>query len=259
MNKKEFTEQLNKSLDNVSLENAKKIINEIGDKLPSNLYDVTLCIINNINGNLSLSDEEIDNKINYIKDMFKEIEEGNICSRCYSYEDGYYGCYGENYDYHYYPTKEMDNILNETYEFGKKLVYYKKYSKAIEMFDLILYSKYTCEEVGNPEYDDSDEVYDYFDVDLETVKHNLDFDIDYVYLYAIYAVLAGNYADKNEKIYKYLKENNHVMIEGALCLGIEEIKELDKFYSDWIKYLKDKSDDKAKRLLENALTKIDSK
>jgi len=205
-----------------------------------------LCIVNN---ELSISDEEIIEKISYIDSKFKEIETGNICFRCYAIETGYYSYYEEEYDYHYYPIKEMDVVLNETYEFGKKLIYYKKYLEAIRIFDLILYSKYTCEEVGNPEYDDSDDVYDYFDIDLETVKHNLDFDIKDVCLYSIYAVLACNNQNKNEKIYKYLKQTNPVSIEDALSLGIEEIKDMDNFYKDWIKFLENKSEEYAKIIL----------
>lgn len=103
-------------------------------------------------------------------------------------------------------TNEMAIAINAAYILGKKLVCYQEYSKAIEIFDLILYLEYCVEGVGNPEYDNTNDVYDTFYISLKTAVTALDFDFDYICLYGIYAVLKGNYINKNEKIYNYLKQ-----------------------------------------------------
>ena len=128
-------------------------------------------------------------------------------------------------------------MLDKTYEFGKTLIYHKEYAKAIEMFDLILFTNYSCEEVGNPEYDDSGDMHDTFKVDITDLKDSLDFDLDYACLYGIYAVLASNYPNKCQKVYKYLKKCSHHNLEDALDLGIETITNIEKFKNEYQTYL----------------------
>ena len=252
MDKEEFIKKVTNNLEDISLEKAKHIITKLCSKMPSELYDISSSIIEDVTGNTNISYEEITKKLEDLTSLYKQIEDGKICFKCYSYQSGY-GPFGDDYDYEYLSSGKINSIINETYNFGKKLVYHKQYSKAIEVFDLILYSNYICEEVGNPEYDTTDEVYDSFDIDIMSVKEVLDFDLDYVYLYAIYSILISNYPDKNNKIYKYLSDNNHVKIKDSLDLGIEQIKGFDKFKNEWIKFLENKNDDKSKTILKNSL------
>ena len=86
-------------------------------------------------------------------------------------------------------TRELNEILNKTYNYIKDAVWHKKYSDVIEIFDLLLFTEYVCEEVGNPEYDDFDEVYDSFKRNLNDFKDLLDFDFNELLLYAIYSVI----------------------------------------------------------------------
>ena len=59
------------------------------------------------------------------------------------------------------------------YKLGIALVNKKLYRQAIKIFDLIIYANYSCSEMGNPEYDYSNEIYDVYDVDLSSVKELL--------------------------------------------------------------------------------------
>ena len=99
----------------------------------------------------------------------------------------------------------------------------------------MLYSDYFCEEISNPEYSDSDEVIDTFDMNLNSLKDNLDLNINTVILYAIYVVIIGDSKDKFKKIDSYIK-NMHIDIRDCQNLGIEEISNFDIFYDEWLKY-----------------------
>ena len=246
--KKEFLETINKIITSISLEDSKKIIYELVSKIDPSDYEMTLCIIDHIIGKQEKEDDLL-KELSIIKDAFTKIENGDICIRCYEENSYDYSPFGE--DYYFYPSNELNNILNNSYELGKRLVYHKKYDKAIEIFDLILYTNYQCEEVGNPEYTDYDEVLDTFESDLFNIRNSLDFDLDKVYLYAIYSVLIGQYTNKCERIYNYLKDCVYLTIQDAIDLGIEKINNIDVFYEEFRNYLKDKNDDKSMKILES--------
>ena len=73
MNKEKFISDVNKRLDNISLNDSKEIIINIIDKLPSDLYQKVLCIIDDKIGNLNSSlSKKVD--IQEIKDKFELIE-----------------------------------------------------------------------------------------------------------------------------------------------------------------------------------------
>lgn len=239
MDKKEFIKQVKENIEDISLEDMKNIIIKFSNKIPSSLWKVMLSIIKDVNGTLKMSLEEIDLLKKEIYDKFDEIKNGEVCFNCYSYETGTYSYYEEDLDYHYYPTNEMDNILNRTYEVAVSFVLHKEYLHAIEMFNLILYTDYSCEEVGNPEFDNSDEVYDTFDINIKDARESLDFNLDTLYYYVIYSIIRGNTANKKEKIYEYIGSKN-LDIRNVINIGIEEINNFDKFYEEWLDFLSKK-------------------
>ncbi len=129
----------------------------------------------------------------------------------------------------------MDSILNRMYDLIRKLIFSKDYMETLNIIDLMLYSDYTCEEISNPEYSDDDEVIDTFDMDVDSLKENLDFDINTVILYAIYAIIMSDISDKFKKIDGYIKDK-HIDIRDCQNLGIEEVPNLDAIYDEWLKY-----------------------
>ena len=238
MNKKEFQKEIANNVKTISQIQTIKIINILTNEIPSTCYEKILCQIQNENGTLKTDKQKIIQTESEIKKLYEQVNNGEICFRCYSYPNGSYSYYEEDYDYHYYSNEEIDEVLDKTYEFGRTLIYHKEYSKAIEMFDLILFTNYLCEEVGNPEYDNQDEVLDTFEVDIEELRESLDFDLDYVCLYGIYATLDGNYPNKCEKVHQYLKKCQSHKLEAAFDLGIEPIKNIENFKEEWKNYLK---------------------
>ena len=131
----------------------------------------------------------------------------------------------------------MNELLNRMYELIHKLIFSKNYKDTLNIVDLLLYSDYTCEEISDPEYSDSDEVIDTFDMDIFALQDNLDFYINTVILYAIYAIIMGDIEEKYKKIDSYINDRN-IDIRECQNLGIEEVSNLDKIYDDWLKYKK---------------------
>ncbi len=117
---------------------------------------------------------------------------------------------------------------------------YKEYDKVITIFESIINTDYTCEEVGDPEYDDPNNIYSIYEIDINTIKDDLGIDLKSACLYAIYSVLMSNKKDKFEKIWNYVSICKNVNIKDVKNIGIEKIKNFDEFYVDWKKYLEDK-------------------
>lgn len=74
-------------------------------------------------------------------------------------------------------------------------------------------------------------------MDIFALQDNLDFYINTVILYAIYAIIMGDIEEKYKKIDSYINDRN-IDIRECQNLGIEEVSNLDKIYDDWLKYKK---------------------
>ena len=240
MDKENFKIELNNELENLSISEIKDLINELMSILPSNYYEYIICKIKNFKGEKYKIDDDSLKEYDRILDDFKKIENGEICFKSYPYETGTYSYYDADVDYVYYPSYELEEILIDTYKLIKKLVLYKEYSKAITLFESIINTNYTCEEVGNPEYDDSNEVYDTYEVDFNNIKNDLEIDLNQACICAIYSLIMCNKSDKFEKIWNYTKICHNIDIRNVLNVGIEKINNFDEFYSEWVKYIEEK-------------------
>ena len=246
LNKNEIKQIINQT----PSDNFEEITNILIDEIPACHYEKIICKIKDITGTLKIDEKSLKETEDYIKNAFKEIEEGNICFNCYSYPNGSYSYYDEDCDIHYYSNKEMNEILDKTFEFGKSLIYHKEYHKAIEIFEKILNAKYFCEEVIGPEYAESGEVIDTFETDIENLNDSLDFDLNIVKLFIVYGFLVTKNYNNFQKIYDYL---SYYHLNDLLKLGIEEIKDIDLFLKKWIQFLKTKDTQKAEKLLNEAI------
>ena len=235
MNENDFVKEINKNIDGASINELKTIVMEICKDIPERNYYKTLCRIKNIKNKDKNLLDDIKEELDEVCNDFKKVQDGEIVFKCYAVETGYYSAFGEDYDYHYYPTNEMDRMLNRMYDLIRKLIFSKNYMKALNIIDLMLYSDYTCEEITNPEYSNDDKVIDTFDMDIDSIKENLDFDTNIIILYAIYAIIMSDISDKFKKIDGYIK-NKHIDIRDCQNLGIEEVSDLDAIYDEWLKY-----------------------
>lgn len=237
MEKEEFLKEINNNIKNISLEESKNIIIEICKDMSEEYYYKVLCKIKNIKNTLEEPFTTIQNDIDKVYDDFKKVKEGDVVFRCYAINTGYYSPFGDDYDYYFYPTYEMNKILNRAYNLSLRLVFTKNYKEVLKIVDLILDTEYICEEISDPEYSDYEEVIDTFDTDIFSVKDNLDFYLDVLILYAVYAIIMSDEKDKFNKIDKYIKQKD-IDIRKCKDLGIEEIPDFDKFYNEWLKYKK---------------------
>lgn len=235
MEKDKFMNEIISEIDNISLPEAKKIIIELCNNISEGIYYKILYFIKNIGNNLTISLEEIEQYSNEIYGKFKKVESGDIVFKCYSIETGYYSAFGEEYDYYFYPTSEMNVLLNDAYNFAIRLIFTKNYNAAINIFDLILKTNYVCEEISNPEYSDFDEVIDTFDIDIYSVSDNLDFNLNNIRLYIIYAIIMTDDENKYKKIDEYISGSN-IDIRDCQSYGIEKIDNFDKIYDGWLEY-----------------------
>lgn len=236
MNKNDFIDEIEKNICDSSTDELKTIIMEVCKDIPKGNYYKILCRIKNIKNNDKILIDGIKKEVDEIYIDFKKVQDGNIVFRCYAVETGYCSAFGEDYEYYYYPTNEMNNMLNRMYDLIRRLIFSKDYMEALNIIDLMLFSNYSCEEISNPEYSDYDEVIDTFDMDINSLRENLDFDINTVILYAIYAIIMSDTSDKFKKIDSYIKDK-HIDIRNCQNLGIEEIPDLDKIYDEWLKYI----------------------
>lgn len=152
MDKKMYLEELNDLINEISLIESKEIIRLIALEIPEGKREKVICLIENMKKELTVDEDFIEQRMESLMSDFEDIKEGDICFECYSEESGEYGVFGDIYDYYYYSTKEMDGILEDAYDFIKELIFHKEYSKAIQILDLVLFTDYSCEERGNPEY-----------------------------------------------------------------------------------------------------------
>lgn len=235
MNRKVFLNKIDENIEDATIDELKSIIVEISKDIPEGFYFKTLCRIKNLMNNDIVLIDELGEKIKNIYIDFKKVQDGEIVFKCYELDTGTYSPVGEIFDYCYYPTNEMNNLLNRMYNLICKLIFSKNYKEALNIIDLMLYSDYSCEEIPNPVYSDDDEVIDIFDMDIDSIKENLGFDINIVVLYAVYAILMIDMEDKFEKIDYYTK-GKYIDIRDCQNLGIEKISNFDIIYDEWLKY-----------------------
>ena len=127
MNKKEFQKEIANNVKTISQIQTIKIINILTNEIPSTCYEKILCQIQNENGTLKTDKQKIIQTESEIKKLYEQVNNGEICFRCYSYPNGSYSYYEEDYDYHYYSNEEIDEVLDKTYEFGRTLIYHKEF------------------------------------------------------------------------------------------------------------------------------------
>ena len=236
MDLESFKIELNKELDDLSVSEIKDLINQLINNLPSNYYEYVICKIKYFKGEKYYLSNDVLEEYNEVLASFKKIQSGEMCYRCYSYETETYSYYDADMDYVYYPSSELNRVLVDAYRLIKKFILYREYDKVIKLFESIIYSNYTCEEVGNPEYDDSDEVYDTYEGDFNDIKNDLEIDLNYACLCAIYSLIMSNKSDKFDKIWNYIKICNNVNVKDVLNIGVEKINNFDLLYDEWFKY-----------------------
>lgn len=234
MKKDDFINNINDVINDVSLDELRDITSLICKDIPIGFRFKSLCRVYNKLGKLNLLSEELESEIKRILEDFEEVKNGNVVCKCYETEINY-GLFVGEYDCVYFSSNELEGILDDMYNLICKLVYTKNYLKAIDLIDLMLDTTYTCEEIGDPTYsNDYDTVLDVFDTNISNLDGGLNFDFCTLLLYGVYAVIMSDYEDKYSKINKYYNLK-HFDIRQCKDFGIEEIRNLEIVYNEWMK------------------------
>lgn len=235
MKENEFINNIKEITKTKTKEELNDIIIKLCQIIPDNLYFKTICIIENMyNMTINKYPDSIENSTKIIN-WYKRINDGEIVFQCYGRPDGTYSYYDENYEYYYYATDEMNEVLNSTYNHIVKLIYSKKYKESLTFIDLLLNTVYPCEEISDPTYSDYEEIIDVYDTEIYNAKNSLDFDLERLICFSVYAVLMANLDNKFEQIKKIVK-SKYYDIRKCENIGIESVPNIEKVYNDWLKY-----------------------
>ena len=244
----DFYNKFNEKIKELDFEELKDVINNVIRKIPENKYEEVINIFNVVNNS---NEQEIVNKIQEYQEKFELIDNFELYFHASGYEDygDSYSPWGDDWIWEYSDEDNVGSLIEEAIILGIDLTNQKQYKYAKELFDLVLYANYQVLD---------DDGGDYFEISLTELKENhlININVNTVCLYAIYATY--QYADDYSKariIYEYFKNENFkdISIEDSFKLGVEVLKETDKFWNNWISLLLSKSGNKEYRLLKEAL------
>lgn len=244
----DFYNKFNEKIKELDFEELKDVINNVIRKIPENKYEEVLNIFNVVNNS---NVQEIANKIQEYKEKFELIDNFELYFYASGYEDygDSYSPWGGDWIWEYNDENNVGSLIEEAIMLGIDLTNQKQYKYAKELFDLVLYANYQV-------LDDDGE--DYFEISLTELKENhlININIKTICLYAIYATYqCVDDCSKARIIYEYFKNENFrdISIEDSFKLGVEVLKETNKFWNNWISLLLSKSGNIEYRLLKEAL------
>ena len=249
MNKKDLDELLDELCEKSSKERIKTFLFRVLEKLSDSQNKEIIELINEVFKdeiqNINLDD--LDRTIEKIEEQFDLINDGELQFHCETYETGDYDYYGDDYETRYYDSENVSSIILNAYNLASILIAKKDYKNAKKILDLIIYTHYFVLE---------DDSFDILIYDIDTIISfelvNLDINKICLTLLLITILISKN---KFEEIYNYYKFYifKDIKLEDSFSLGLEKIKDLDKFLKNWIQFLSQKNDDISFKLLINYL------
>lgn len=244
----DFYNKFNEKIKDLNFKELKDVINNVIRKISENKYEEVLNIFNVVNNS---NEQEIVNKIQEYKEKFELIDNFELYFHASGYEDygDSYSPWGGDWIWEYSDEDNVSSLIEEAIILGIELTNQKQYKYAKELFDLVIYANYHV-------LDDDGE--DYFEISLTELKENylININVETICLYAIYATYqCVDDCSKARVIYEYFKNENFkdISIEDSFKLGVEVLKETDKFWNNWISLLLLKSGNIEYRLLKEAL------
>ncbi len=248
MESKEFYKKIDEYIKTIKKDEIIDFVNNIIRKIPESKFEEILCIINKNDSNIS--EIEIKEKVKEYKEKFMEIEEGKLCFYAEQYEDYSYGW--DNWIVEYTDKENLGEFITNSVEYAIKLVNYKEYRYAKEIFDMIIDTNYQA-------FDENME--EFFEISLLDIRENelISVNISTLCLYIIYVTYQTS-SNKVKDIYNYFKNNRNfrnISIEDSFKLGIEQLTNLEDFFAEWINFLSQIKGDIEYRLLKEALIYTD--
>lgn len=246
MRSNEFYNEFNEKIKDLDLSQLKDVINNIIRKIPESKYDEVINIFN-INVN-HINEQETIDKIKEYKEKFELVDRFELYFHATGYEDygDSYSPWGGDWVWEYTDEDDVSSLIEGATMLAVELTNKRQYKYAKELFDLVLYTNYQVMD---------DDGGDDFEISLTELKENnlININVDIVCLYAIYVTYQySNESVRAKNIYEYFKNDNFkdISIEDSFKLGIDVLKETDKFLYDWINLLLTKPGNIEYRLLK---------
>lgn len=199
--------------------------------------------------NVQMSEEMLHKRMNVIENWMSEIDSGELYLDTEEYEDYSGGYWDSEWITDYYDNQEIGNKIAEIIRFAKECVDNGWYQEAMRLY------KWLWEMLVSAEEEWADPI------DLEQLVEEkiLCTDLEKLALLTLYATYQVKKPEERaESIYMYFSiySFKKVHIEDMLCLGRENLPDMELFWSDWIALLKSKKGDAEGRRLKEAVLYI---
>lgn len=193
-----------------------------------------------------MSQQYVKEKMDEIKEWFRQIEEDELYLEASEYED-YSGSYWDSdWVWEYSDPNGIGTKLTIAAEFAQDCLNDRRYEEAFDIFEGLLNLNVTAET------DDED-----ISLDLEELNEEDITDMDLTKL--ALSVLYADYQlrkpeERAEGLYLYFDYSifKDIHVEDMFRMGREELTEQDRFWEDWISLLETKTGTASSRLLQEA-------
>lgn len=200
-----------------------------------------------------MSQELVDEKMAQLKNWMEQIDDGKLYLDTEEYEDYSDNYWDSDWIVEYYDNQGVGDKIMYAIEFAKDCVDDCRYQEALSIYKWL----WQMEVSTQNEYIDETEP-----ADFETLVENkiVKTDVKQIALLTLYAdYQALNAAKRAKDIYQFfsLSVFEDLHIEDMFHVGREDLKDIERFWTDWIALLKTKSGDNEARLLQEAVLQKD--
>ncbi|HHY72033.1 MAG TPA: hypothetical protein GX497_02160 [Bacillus bacterium] len=262
MKQKIFVQKSNEILNSMGIEELRRCLNNIARKTPESERKSFLQLLEDcynqdkredskekLQHKRLIPNEKVKEKINDIKQIFTDIENGELCLTAQGYEDYSNGYWSSEWMWEYEDNEGIGRIIEEAVLFAHDCMNDCRYEEAVTILKLVMDTPiFVKDEDGGDSFElDLEEM-----VDEKLVGVNLKvLALDVLYSnYQLHAAVQRASVLYSYFTYPYFKE---IHIEDIFSIGREELRETDLFFQSWINFLMKQSGEVSARLLKEGL------
>lgn len=261
MNLREFTETIDKLAGKMTKEELQMALHSLARKVSEQQRTDVIEILETAKAHENSEEEEngfaskaakqdkaeIEKEYMRLKELFEEIQEGEIYIDAEGYEDYSSGYWDSDWVYEYEDTQGVGKLFEDAASLLVRSVNDKCYETAVALFDLLSEAEVFVADQG-----------DSFTLSLGEMieEHLASIDREELTQHVLYAVYQSTEPDKRaESFYEYCTQPffRNIRLEPILSLGSEELKGLPEFWDAWIDLLIHREGDTAGEFLRQAV------
>lgn len=193
-----------------------------------------------------MSQQFVDEKMEQIQNIFRDIEEEELYLEANGYEDYSMGYWDSEWIWEYEDSMRIGSKLTFAADFAEDCIKDKRYKEALAVLEQILEINVTAMTEMDPI------TLDLIDLNEEGI---INFNLTRFALNILYAKYQISAPEKRAAdLYTYFTYSvfRDIHMEDILERGREELKGLDRFWNDWISLLETKQGNTESRLLREA-------